>query len=118
MASAQIRAVRVDVCDGTSGTSRSDTLFVDAMSKREEHMKIRNRFYASGEHLTALKEQAQVHDETTDKRLWTRSTLEDAIERARQMLMDDPQRNVVAISQIIRLVRRLDPPIRVEIVDE
>ena len=46
-----------------------------------------------------------------------KETLDDAIEAAGKTLTDDPKRDYVVVVQIVRIVRRAEAPIRVEIVE-
>lgn len=43
-----------------------------------------------------------------------RATIGEAIEDARQTLLKDPRRNAVVIVEIIRIVRRKEPPVIIE----
>lgn len=79
-------------------------------------MKIRNKFYVAADKVTTDMEQATVADPCEGNSRWVKSTLKDAIAHANQILDKEPQRTHVAISQIVRVVRRKNTPHIVEVV--
>lgn len=62
-------------------------------------MKITNRFYCGAKDIITMP--------------WAKPTEHIAIEHARHLLQQDPERKYVAIVKIVALVRRADTPIQV-----
>lgn len=127
--------------DWATGNCRCAPVFI----AKEKKMKVRNRFYAAAPHCTTASEQDQDNlpgkvtlatplKASVDSRnvggdsyggrqtgrfstgKWTRKTLDDAVNMAEQMLEAQPERDHVAIVQIVRIVRRKKAPITVEVV--
>jgi len=69
-------------------------------------MKKLNRFYIGADHIARS-------IETGKNDPWTKSTLLEAIKHAEKVL-DDEDRNVVVVVQIVRIVRRRKAPIVIE----
>lgn len=92
--------------------------------KEKQPVKIRNRFYVASPSVTKDLEQAQdnlpdqtdlaTHHQGAGK--WTRKKLADVVAQAEVILAQDPQKDHVAIVQIVRVVRRKVAPIIVEVV--
>ncbi len=86
-------------------------------------MKVRNKFYVAAPTVTSHSEQNQIND-PKHVRLsmspldrggkWTRKDLASAVEHARRILNDDPNKDHVAVVQIVKIVRRQVAPVIVE----
>lgn len=79
----------------------------DVDSDTEEPTKPLNKFYVGAEHIgsaIARGRNAPI----------VRATIGEAVEDARKTLLKDPHREAVVIVEIIRIVRRKEPPIIVE----
>lgn len=96
---------------------------------KEKKMKVRNKFYVAAPSVTAEHEQAEPNLEgkvplaggplpkgLINRPRWTRHTLADALKHAEQMLEADPKLEHVAVTQIVRVVRRKKAPVVVEVV--
>lgn len=59
-------------------------------------MKVKKRFYVAAQHIL-----------TND---WAKTSLEDAIAHAKEILDSEPNRDMIAISQIIYVVKRETTP--------
>jgi hypothetical protein len=92
--------------------------------EKEKPVKIRNRFYVAAASVTTNREQGQVNEPknvhlsgpNNDGGRWTRPTLAAAVAHAQQILEDNPSQDHVAITQIVRIVRRKKAPVVVEVV--
>lgn len=92
--------------------------------KEKTMKKVRNKFYVAAPNVTTNSEQDQINDDTvrlsTDSGdrngKWTRPTLPAAIAHAETILEKEPNRDHVAIVQIVRIVRRKKLPAVVEVV--
>lgn len=96
--------------------------------KKEKPLKIRNRFYVAADRVTSALEQNQVNEPSkvfladgvkrtvVNSGKWTRPTLKAAIAHAEEILDANPSQEHVAITQIVRIVRRKKAPLVVETV--
>jgi len=94
------------------------------MKSRNKLTKVRNRFYVASPNVTRDAEQHQLNvpgavplasDHHSSGR-WTRPTLEAALNHAREILDTDPNLDHVAVVQIVRVVRRQEMPVTIEVV--
>ena len=104
---------------------RCTMLFVDDPTKEENVLKkVNNAYYVASPSVTTAREQDQKNDgkngrlavHSSDGGKWTRPTLNAAIEHANEMLDKDPSLEHVAITKIVRIVRRRKLPNVVEVV--
>jgi hypothetical protein len=77
-------------------------------------VKIRNRFYVAAPAVTTHTEQDQANTERSAR--WTHPTLKAALAHAETILEENPNKDHVAVVQIVRVVRRKKAPVVVEVV--
>lgn len=98
------------------------------MEKAKEHAVITaktlsNKYYVASPNVTKDHEQAEPHRDQARLAIrpnstgrWTRHTMADAVAHAERLLELDPTLDHVAVSQIVRIVRRKKAPVIVETV--
>jgi DNA-directed RNA polymerase subunit M/transcription elongation factor TFIIS len=73
--------------------------------RQEAQMKIPNKYYVAAD---------QIAD--GDRRNWTKATEAEAVEHARQLLEENPNRQRCFVVKIIKVIRRAKQPVVVETV--
>lgn len=87
---------------------RTNTRVKRVSHDKQTRVKPINRFYVGASHIAEA-----ILDGDNDE--WTRSTLEEAVEHGKQ-LMEDEDKELVTVVQIVRILRREKTPVTVEVV--